>query len=457
MRRKIIVPLLSLIVLTAAGLFLYPGIFPAKQDRKVLFWTDPMLPGDRSDQPGKSPMGMDRVPVYEGDTAKEQKTIRQEYYCPMHPQVVRDKPGACDICGMTLVKRNKESAAIGTSPGGPGNVLISPSRQILAQVATILAKRMPLLMSVRAVGRIAYAEPSFRHISTRFAGRLPMLYIFFTAQRVRAGDPVAEMYSPEAISAQQEYLLASDSYVQAKDAPELVASGAKSLVDQSRQKLMQWGFTEGQIADLDSTRKVRYTVTIYSPIAGTVLKKNADPQHYAAAGEDLYDVADLSRVWMEADVYEHEVGWLRTGQTVTATGDAFPGSTFSGVVSFIGPTVDPATRTVVVRAEFPNPGERLKPGMYVDAVAAVPLSPAIVVPATAVLSTGTRTVVWVQTDSEVFEPRLVRLGARAGEDVQILEGIRQGDRVVISGGYLLDSESQLQAATAAVVPTGQSK
>jgi len=452
MRKKLIVPALSLIVLLAAGLYLYPGMFPAKHDRKILYWTDPMLPGDRSDQPGKSPMGMDRVPVFEDDTAKEQKTIRQEYYCPMHPQVVRNKPGVCDICGMTLVKRVAEGGSIGGAAGGLGNVLLSPSRQMLAQVATTVAKRTSALKTIRSAGRIDYAEPGVRHITARFAGRLEKLYLSYTGQRVRKGDPVAEIYSPEAISAQQEYLLASDSYLEVKEAAGMIAAGAKSLIDQSRQKLLQWGFTEGQLARLDSTKEVEDTVAIYSPIGGTVLKKNVDPQQYVAAGEDIYDVADLSLVWMEAEVYEYEIGWFKTGQKVTALSDAYPETLFSGSVSFISPTVDPSTRTVMVRAEFPNPGERLKPGMFVNAVATVRLPPAIMVPSSAVLSTGNRAVVWVQKDSLFFEPRLIRPGARAGEDVQILDGIREGERVVISGGYLLDSESQLQATMAADLP-----
>lgn len=450
MRKKLVVALVSLGVLLAAGYLLYPTIFPAKQDRKILYWTDPMLPGDRSDHPGKSPMGMDRVPVYESDTVAppaQQKPIREEYYCPMHPQVVHDRPGVCDICGMTLVKKVADgSSAIEASPG-LNRVVLSPSRQVLAQVATTVARRSSLLKTIRAVGRIDYAEPYFKHISTRFAGRVDKLYLSYTGQTVRTGDPVAEIYSPEAISAQQEYLLSSESYLKVKDAADMIATGAKSLVDESRQKLVQWGFTEAQIARLDSTKEVQNTVTVYSPIGGTVLKKNVDPQHYAAAGEDLYDVADLSRVWMEADIYESEIQWFRRGESVTARGEAYPGIAFTGTVNFISPIVDPSTRTVVVRAEFPNPGERLKPGMYVNVLATIPLPPAILVPSSAVLSTGNRTVVWIQVDSELFEPRLVRLGASAGDDVQVLEGIREGDHVVTSGGYLLDSESQLQATS----------
>jgi Cu(I)/Ag(I) efflux system membrane fusion protein len=455
MNRKLMIAGSLLIAVAIAGYFLYPNLLrpklvPPKQERTILYWADPMLPGDRSDHPGKSPMGMDRVPVYEtGSTAAAQgeNKPREEYYCPMHPSVVHDRPGACDICGMTLVKRVRAAAPGRETTSGLGSVLISPSRQILAQVATVVAERKSAVKTIRASGRIEVAEPNFRHISTRFAGRIEKLYLTYTGQAVGKGDPVADLYSPEAISAQQEYLLASASYLEAKDSPELIASGALALLDQSRQKLLLWGWTDAQIALLDSTRRVRDTVTITSPIRGTVLKKYFDPQHYAAAGEDMYDVADLSDVWMKADVYESEIGWVSAGQQVTAAGDAFPGTLFTGKVGFISPTVDPSARTVEVRAEFPNPGDRLKPGMYVNAVIRVPLPPAIVIPAGALLLTGNRSVVWVEADSGVFRPRTVRAGTRAGDDIQILEGIDEGDRIVASGGYLLDSESQLEAAS----------
>jgi Cu(I)/Ag(I) efflux system membrane fusion protein len=272
------------------------------------------------------------------------------------------------------------------------------------------------------------------------------LYLSYTGQTVGEGDPVAELYSPEAISAQKEYLLARDSYGEVKDSPQLISAGAKDLLDQSRQKLVLWGFTEKQMAVLESTKEVRNVVTINSPIRGTVLKKNVEVQKYVAAGDDLYDLADLSTVWVEADIYEYDMEWVRPGQKVRVSSRAFPGVDFSGSVSFIGATVDPATRTAKLRTALSNSGERLKPGMYVDVDVNVPLPPSILVPATAVLSTGNRTLVWVQKDSNLFQPRQVRVGTRAGDDVQILEGLNEGDRVVVSGGYLLDSESQLEGS-----------
>jgi len=306
--------------------------------------------------------------------------------------------------------------------------------------------------SIRAAGRIDYAEPNFRHISSRFPGRLEKLYLTYTGQPVKKGDPVADLYSPEAISAQREYLLARESYLEVRESPEMISEGARSLLDEAREKLVLWGFTGAQLALLESTKEVKNSVTIYSPITGTVVKKNVDPQHYAGAGEDLYDVADLSSVWMVANAYEFDMQWLKVGQNVTATSDAYPGVKFSGSVNFISPTIDPATRTLSLRAQFSNPGDKLKPGMYVDVIIGITLPAAVVVPATALLSMGTRTVVWVQKGPEIFQPRIVQQGARAGDQVQILKGISEGERVVISGGYLLDSESELRIGFSAASP-----
>ncbi|MBI3364761.1 MAG: efflux RND transporter periplasmic adaptor subunit [Ignavibacteriae bacterium] len=456
MNKKLIAGLIAMIVLGIVGVMVYPKIFPSKSERKILYWTDPMLPGDRSDHPGKSPMGMERIPVYADST--DNKTVQSEssmsesqksdeYYCPMHPNEVYSKPGVCNVCGMSLVKKPKSVDMSQQEQQKLGTVTISPTKQVLANIATTVAGRMSLEQNIQAVGHIDYAEPNFRHISTRFSGRLEKLYLTYTGQNVLKGDRVADVYSPDAVSAQQEYLLSKQSYEQVKDATELISSGAQSLLEQSRQKLILWGFTEEQIAELDRTKQVKNIVTIFSPINGTVLKKNVHPQHYVAAGEDMFDVADLSTVWMYADVYEFEMRTLRVGQAVEATSDAYPGEVFKGKISFISPTVDPSTRTVQVRADFPNPHGTLKPEMYVKALIKVHLPQTVVVQQSAVLSTGNRQVVWMQKQEGVFEPRLVKTGARAGEYIQILDGINEGETVVSSGGYLIDSESELETTS----------
>lgn len=425
--------------------FTYSKIFVQKQERTILYWTDPMIPGDKADHPGKSPMGMDRIPVYTESANPETTHVQEKSYytCPMHPSVRKESPGACPICGMTLVKKVEEETVQMKKSGT--QIIVSPSKQILANVSTTKAVRTQSQKIIRAVGTIEYPEENFRHISSRFPGRIEKLYVTYIGQQVRSGDPVADLYSPEAISAQQEYLFAKDSYEQSKDQAESIAEGARALFEQSKQKLLLWGFSEEQIVALDSAKKAQNAITIYSPISGTVIQKNVEPQRYVAAGENLFDVADLSTVWVVANVYENEMPLLHIGQTMTASTESYPGKEFGGRISFISPTVDPSTHTVRVRAEFPNSNHEFKINMFVDVRIQTEIPLSINVPKTAVLSTGKRQVVWVQIEENIFEPRVVTTGMESENSIQILDGIDEGDVVVTSGGYLLDSESQMEA------------
>jgi Cu(I)/Ag(I) efflux system membrane fusion protein len=438
MKKNIIISAVIIVIIGIAGLYFYPKLFPSKPERKILYWTDSMIPGDRSDHPGKSPMGMERTPVYadeaQPETVNQKTSEEQSYYtCPMHPSVKSDHPGACPVCGMNLVKRTEQVEMSKEEHQSIGQVTISRTKQVLANVSTSTAMKMSLEKEIRAVGKIAYAEQNFRQISARFPGRIDKLYLTYEGQQVKKDDPVADVYSPEAISAQQEYLLAKQ-------------SNSSDLIQQSKQKLLLWGFTESQLKELDESGTVKNTLTLHSPISGTVLKKNIQQQQYVSAGENLFDVVDLSTVWMYADIYEYEIQGVKVGQMVEATSDAYPDDKFGGRITFVSPTVEASSRTVRIRAEIPNGTTKLKLDMFVSAVVKIKLSDGIVVPITAVLSTGTRQVVWVQKDAGIFEPRLVKVGERSNEYVQILDGINEGETIVTSGGYLIDSESQLEAA-----------
>lgn len=369
--------------------------------------------------------------------------VEEIYTCPMHPSVRQNRPGACPVCGMALVKASAGYEMKDAALAAMEHVSLNPTKRVLANVATSVAKSVPLQKEITAYGKIEYAEPLYSHISMRFSGRLEKLYITYEGAKVKKGDPVLDVYSPEAVSAQQEFILALRSVEQSQGADTLLAQSARSLLAESRQKLLNWGFTEAQIADLEQSRKVKTVVTFYSPVSGTVLRKNVNVQHYATTGEDVYDVADLSTVWMYIDVYEFEIQWIKLGQRVEAVTDAYPGQTFRGKITFIDPTVNPATRTMRVRVEFPNKDERLKPEMYTTASIRISQPATVAVPSTAVLMTGRRTVVWVQVEDGVFEPRVVTVGSSDGTFTHILSGIKEGERVVSSGGYLIDSESQL--------------
>ena len=450
MNSRQILTLVGLAVFAVAAVFLYPKFFPAKEaERKILYWTDPMLPGDRSDRPGKSPMGMERVPVYADEVPAESSAhanyVEEYYTCSMHPSVRKDKPGACPVCGMALVKKTNKPDASNHDMASLEAVRLSSTQRVLANVATTTVERRMLNKAINAVGVVEVAEPNFKHISSRFPGRLEKLYLSYTGQQVKVGDPVAEVYSPEAISAQQEFLLALQSQEISKTATVTIATTSQEMLAQAQQKLVLLGL-ERLIPELEQTRKVREIVTTYSPIRGTVLKKSVDPQHYTWVGQDMYDVADLSIVWMYLEVYEKDVRFVKVGQPVRMTSAAYPTETFTGKVTFIDPTINNETRTMRVRAEFANPAGKLRLGLYVKAQIMIPLNEALVVPTSAVLTTGKRTVVWIEVQENMFEPREVAVGAQTEEYYEVLSGLKGGEKIVVTGGFLLDSESQLQQA-----------
>jgi len=388
----------------------------------------------------------------------EAESSAEEYYtCPMHPSVRSDRPGACPVCGMALVKKSTRTSMDAAEASSLEAVSLSPTQRVIANVSVVTAKRQEFTQDITAVGVVSYAEPHYRRITSRFPGRVEKLYLSYTGQTVRKGDPVADMYSPEAITAQQEYLLALDSYEQAKQSNQSFVASAEQLLEQSRQKLLQWGFTEKQIARLKQGRTVEYTVTIYSPVSGTVVKKSVDPQQYVGVGQEMFDVADLSAVWVYLDVYEKEIRFVKDGQRVQIKAEAYPFETFEGTVVFVDPVVNPDTRTIRVRTEFKNPSYKLKPNMLVTGTIFIPKTRALVVPSSAVISTGKRNVVWVEVHENMFEPRDVITGATRDGWTAILTGLDEGERVVETGGFLLDSESALQRPGASTQHEGHSK
>ena len=381
--------------------------------------------------------------------ATKAEPVGEYYTCPMHPSVVSDRPGACPVCGMALVKKTKQKEVDMRNFSSLQSVSLSPTQRIIANVSTVKAERRDVSRDIQAVGVVSYAEPNYRHISMRFPGRLEHLYLSYTGQTVHKGDPVADVYSPEAISAQQEYLLSLDSHEQAKIGEQAFAASAQQMLEQSEQKLLQWGFTEDQIARLKETRKVNYVVTIYSQVSGTVVKKSVDPQHYTATGEDMFDVADLSTVWILLDVYEKDIRFVSRGQSAQITTEAYPNEKFKGRVVFVDPVLNPETRTIRVRTEFSNPQRKLKPNMFVNATIAIPKANALVVPSSAVLSTGRRAVIWVEVKENTFEPRDVVVGSTSeGFTVVLAGGLDEGETVAETGGFLIDSESALTQPTA---------
>jgi membrane fusion protein, copper/silver efflux system len=256
---------------------------------------------------------------------------------------------------------------------------------------------------------------------------------------------VAEIYSPDLVTAQQEYLLALKSREQFKHSPiSSISQGGEGLVASSRQRLKLLGVTDEQIAGLERAGQPTIRLAVSTPLSGVVIEKLVQEGQYVNVGDALFNIADLSTVWVEVEVYENEFPLIKLGQQVEISSQSYPGRTFTGRIAFIYPFLDPKTRTVKVRVVIPNQGLKLKPDMYVTARIKVPLGTAVVVPATALIDTGSRQVVWVESSPGMFEPREVKIGERTGDQVQLLSGLKPGEKVAVSGGYLIDSEAQLK-------------
>lgn len=368
-----------------------------------------------------------------------------QYTCPMHPFIIKDKPGACPICGMTLVKKVEGAQASAEEMAMLGHVSLSPTQMVMANVATVEAKAMPLSKEINAVGIVQYDQARQAKVTAWVAGRIDRLYVNTVGAYVSKGKPVAEVYSPDLVSAQQEYLLALRSREQFKNSTiQSIAQGGEGLVASARQRLKLMGVKDEQIDGMEKAGQPNIRLPIYTPLSGIVIEKMVLDGQYVNTGDPLFNIADLSTVWVEVEVYENEFPFIKVGQAVDIVSQSYPGKTFRGRVAFIYPFLDPKTRTVKARAEIPNPGLKLKPDMFVNATVKAPLGSSIVVPVSAVMDTGQRQVVWVEMKPGMFEPRDVKVGTRVGDNVQILSGLKAGEKVASSGGYLIDSEAQLK-------------
>lgn len=389
------------------------------------------------------------------DHAGEQKTAqgKQLYTCSMHPFIIKDKPGTCPICGMELIKKIESTAESGAQSAEQkrqadmlGHVSFSPTQRVMANVATVEVRQQTLNKEINAVGIVQFDQSRQAKVTAWIAGRIDKLNVSTVGAFVGKNRPVAEVYSPDLLSTQQEYLLAIRSREQLKNSPiQSISQNGDGLVASAKQRLMLFGVKENQIAALEKAGKPNIRLPIYTPLSGVVIEKMVQQGQYVNTGDVLFSIADLSTVWVEVEVYENEFPQIHVGQQVEIRSQSFPGKPFAGRIEFIYPFLDPKTRTVKARVAMPNPGMKLKPDMFVNAIIKVPLGASIVVPVTAVIDTGKRQVVWVESSPGMFEPRDVRVGQKTDDQAQILSGLKAGDKVAVSGGYLIDSESQLKS------------
>ena len=378
---------------------LLPQHAPASGDageRKILYWTDPMLPNYRADGPGKSPMGMDLVPVY----------------------------------------------ADAQSPDGAGTVSIAPEIVQNLGVRTARAERSRLWRGVDTVGYVDYDESRLAHIHLRTEGWIERLYFKSEGERASRGDRLFDLYSPALVNAQEEFIQA-------------LKAGNPNLVHASRDRLEALGISANQINQLEKDRRVRQTISFYAPQDGVISSLPVREGMYVKPEDTVMSLADLSSVWLLADVFERQADWIKVGQNAEVQLSYLPGHRWDGRVEYIYPSLDPVTRTLKARLRFENPGEVLKPNMYAKVkILSEPKEEVIVVPVEALIRTGREQRVVVALGGGRFASRKVTAGIESGEQVEIVEGIDAGDEVVISGQFLIDSEASLRASDMRMTPAG---
>lgn len=362
--------------------------------------------------------------------------------CPMHPQTRSDRPGSCPICNMSLVP--VDAAGAGAEPSnipGYAKVTISPDRQELIGVRIGEVKRDRLLMSIRAVGIIEPDQTRLARIQTRVSGWVTKVDVDYVGEHVKKGDPLLELYSPDLLTTQQEYLIARSR----QGAGGGIASD--NLTEAPLRRLALSGVAPEEIEELQRTGRPRDTLLLRSPIEGRVLERNVFEGSYVQPATELYKIADLSVVWLQAKIYEYELPHIELGQPVVVTIQSEPNQPFQGKVTFVEPIVQEATRTVKVRVEIDNSQEFLKPGMYADLRIEHDMGEGLLIPESAVLRTGERAICFRVLPSNRFEPVEVKLGSRFEDRYEVLSGLDEGDKIVVSAGFLIDSESRLKATT----------
>ena len=393
---------------TGAAKAVTKGDGPCANGAQPLTWRNPMNPSVTSPTPAKDPMGMDYVPVCADD---------------------------------------------GAGSGPVGTVKIDPTVTQNIGVRVTKAVKKNLSRDITTVGRITFDETKLVTLHPKVEGWVDKLFVDKTGEEVEQNTMLLSFYSPQLVATQNEYLLALSNWQQLKDSPYAdIRDGAKRLLDSSLDRLRFFDVAEHQIRRLQKTHKVRKNMHIHSPAAGVVTKISVREGAHVTPASELYQIADLSRVWVLADLYEYEIGWVKAADVAKLTIASLPGRVFTGHITYIYPYLDPKTRTNKVRIEFDNADGLLKPDMFGDvSITASSIKPGLYIPREAVLITGKKAHVFVQTEPGRFEPRTVKTGTSTEGLVEILEGVKDGELVVTSGQFLIDSESSIREAAAKMV------
>jgi multidrug efflux pump subunit AcrA (membrane-fusion protein) len=392
-----------------------------------------------------------RGDAHVGHTQAEHADV---WTCVMHPEIREPDPGQCPICGMDPVLEKKEEPATPAPAlaGDPAETARAPiqldarRRQMLG-VRLVTVDTAPIERHIRAVGVVRYDETRLSEVNLKLDGWVSKLHVNATGQTIRRGQPLLDLYSPDLVATGQEYLLALSTRetLASSQVPDARVQ-ADRLVESARRRLALWDLPADAIDRIERTGTADGTVTLRSPSTGIVIEKPVVEGMRAAAGQTLYRIADLSRVWVEAEVFESDAPFIRLGATAAVTMDAWPGERLTGRAVYIYPFVQEETRAIRVRFEFPNPNQRLKPGMFANIELAASLGSGVTIPTEALLDSGREQVVFVAEGDGHFAPRQVRTGHRVGDRVQIIDGLAPGETIASGAAFFLDSESQLRAA-----------
>jgi membrane fusion protein, copper/silver efflux system len=364
-----------------------------------------------------------------------------KYKCPMHPDFIRDDPGSCGICGMDLVEFTIDPNAARSDVQGLAVVTMDEAQRQRIGVRIATVRKMDVAREFVTTGRVVPDERRVSHIHTKFGGWVERLHVDYTGQVVSAGDPVLDIYSPELVAAQQEYLVAR-------------RSGRSDIIEIAEQRLRLLDMTSAQIGELRQSGSPTTSYTVYAPTSGTVIAKAVSAGHRIEAASTLYTIADLSRVWVLADAYETDLPYIEVGQPAAVNIASREVAGEEGHVTFVSPVVDVMSRTAPFRIELSNIDGRYRPGGFVDVSISIPLGERVVVPSESVLDSGIRKVVFVDGGEGRFEPREIETGVRTNGLIEARSGVMAGERVVAGATFFIDSESQLQAVMNASVTKG---
>ena len=419
-------------------------------ERKPIFYRNPMNPKITSPTPTKDEMGMDYVAVFSEENISPSESKPLFYRNPMNPKITSPVPTQ-DEMGMDYIPVFPEGGAAQDEPTGTVKIDSTVVQNI--GVRTSVVERATLSRDIRTIGRVTYDEERIARLHPKYDGWIEKLYINKTGDPVKKGSRLLSIYSPLLVATQEEYLLALNSVATLKESPfPDVREGAESLLNSSRERLRFLDVPEYQINQIKDKRKVIKGTYIQSPFNGIVMNIGAREGERVTPNTELYMIADISQVWVLVDIYEDDMPWVREGDTASMKVTGIPGQTFTGKVSYIYPYLDAKNRTIKVRLEFDNKNLALKPDMFADInVHADQQIEAVVIPSEAIVRTGVEEQVFVQRAPGKFEPRKVSIGVSASGKTQVLSGLNEGETVVTSSQFLLDSESKLKEATAKMI------